>query len=145
MLPILKGMTKGSTRSGGRNRYVAPVALLVLLILVGQAFWLSGNRELFAPFTTTRIPCDHCAHRGTLRDAHDQRVMRMCPVCFGVGSKTLRRFDDQDVVCAACGGMGRIEEEEIWRTCRRCDGRGLHRADDWEKTVPVESVRERED
>lgn len=141
MLPILRGMTKGSTRGSGRNRFVAPVAFLVLLILIGQAFWLTENRALFSPFAIDRIPCDKCARRGTVRDAADSRIVTMCPVCFGIGSHMIRWFDDLDVVCAPCGGMGRVDEEGVWRTCRRCDGRGLHRANDWQKIVPVDTQK----
>lgn len=141
MLPILRGMTKGGTsRSGQRNRYVAPVAFLVMMILIGQVFWVSENRHRFAPFAINRVTCPYCAKNGTVRDPDDQRIMKMCPVCFGVGFHTVRHFDEKDVLCAACGGMGRLEKDGTWRTCRRCDGRGVHRIDDWQRTVPLEAV-----
>jgi hypothetical protein len=141
MLPILKGMTKGSTRGQrGRNRYIAPVAALVMFILIGQVFWLSSNRDMFSPFSISRIPCATCAKFGMVRDEVDSSIMKMCPVCFGIGYNTVRRFDELDGICAACGGMGRVDEDGAWRTCNRCDGRGVHRLEVWQKIVPVESA-----
>ena len=131
-------MTKGGTGDRHRNRYIAPVAFLVMLILLGQAFWLSENRTLFSPFAISRVPCAKCGKFGMVRDEADTSIMKMCQVCFGVGYHAVRKFDDLDGLCAACGGMGRVEEEGAWRTCRRCDGRGVHRLDDWKKVMPVE-------
>lgn len=138
MIPILKAMTKGGTGRGKKNNFILPVAMLGMLILVGQAYWLTDNRQLFAPFAISRIPCDYCAKMGVVRDGDDVRITRMCQACFGVGYKTIRGFDELDVVCAACGGLGRLKEQEEWRTCQRCDGRGIHRADDWERVVQSE-------
>ena len=138
MLPILRGMTKGQVRRGRKNNYVLPVALLVLLFLVGQMFWLNSNRHMFAPFATSRIECDHCARVGVIRDPTDSRKMSMCQACFGVGYKVVRTFDESEVLCAPCGGIGRLKENKQWRTCQRCDGRGLHRADDWKMLIDVE-------
>lgn len=138
MFHILKNMTKGGTGGRERNRYIAPVAFLVMLILLGQVFWLSENRERFSPFSISRISCAKCGKYGKVRDAADASIAKMCPVCFGVGYHTVRRFDEKDGVCAPCGGMGRVDEGGVWRTCRRCDGRGVHRIDDWMDVVPVE-------
>ena len=138
MIPILRGMTKGQTYRGGRrNNFVMPVAMLVMLLLVGQAFWLSRNSHMFAPFAVSRIDCETCAKLGTIRDPDNARIRQMCPACFGVGFKNIRRFDDQDVICLACGGMGRLEENGQWRNCLRCGGRGLHRAGDWKEIVEL--------
>lgn len=139
MIPVLKRMTRSGKRNErDRNPYMAPVALLVMLVLVGQAFWLSDNRTLFSPFAISRIPCDRCQKRGTYRDYDDNRIMKMCPACFGVGYHAVRKFDAMDVLCAPCGGMGRLQEADAWRTCQRCAGRGIHRADDWKQIVPIE-------
>jgi hypothetical protein len=138
MIPILRGMTKGMTRSGGRrNNFVLPVGILVGLLLIGQAFWLSRNNHLFVPFEVSRIDCVECARIGTVRDPENPSIRRMCQACFGVGYHQVRRFDEQDVLCAACGGAGRVDEDGTWRTCRRCDGRGLHRINDWQEMVDV--------
>ncbi|HMP89653.1 MAG TPA: hypothetical protein PJ991_05605 [Kiritimatiellia bacterium] len=145
MLPILKGMTKGQISRGRKNNYVMPVAMLVLLFLIGQIFWLNSNRHMFAPFATTRIQCDTCARVGVVRDRSDGRKMTMCPACFGVGYHTVRSFDERDVLCAPCGGMGRLEEESEWRTCRRCQGRGIHRSDDWQIMVDVDEQGQAEE
>jgi len=143
MIPILRGMTKGTTRRGGRsNNFVLPVGILVGLLLLGQAFWLSRNNHLFVPFEITRINCVECTRLGTIRDPENPEIRTMCPTCFGVGYHTVRRFDDEDVLCAACGGAGRVEEDDVWRTCRRCDGRGLHRANDWKEIVDIIDVKD---
>jgi len=138
MLPTLKGMTKGQVRRGRKNSYVIPVAFLVILFLIGQIFWLDSNRHMFMPFSIAKLDCDYCTKLGIVRDPNDSRIMAMCQVCFGVGYKMIRKFDELDVVCAACGGMGRIDEDGRWRTCQRCDGRGIHRADDWKRIVEVD-------
>lgn len=139
MIPILRSITKGQTsRRSRQNNFVVPVAFLVLLLLVGQAFWLSNNSYLFAPFEVSRVDCEICNKLGTIRDPDNARIRKMCPACFGIGYKSIRRFDDQDVVCAACGGLGRLEENGTWRTCLRCDARGLHRAGDWKEIVELE-------
>ena len=42
----------------------------------------------------------------------------------------IRPFDAQDVICSACGGMGRIETDAGGaETCPRCDGRGFVRTE----------------
>lgn len=143
MIRILRNITKGEVyRSGRRNSFVMPVAMMVIAVLAGQAFWLSRNSHMFAPFEVIRIDCDHCTKFGTVRDPDNPRIRAMCPVCFGVGYTSVRRFDELDVVCLACGGMGRIDDQEdgTWRTCRRCDGRGLHRANDWQEIIEVEEA-----
>jgi len=141
MLPILKGMTKGSTHSSGRqNNYVMPVAALVVLFLVGQGFWLSRNTHLFSPFSIKRIDCDQCSKVGVVRDENDSRIMKMCPSCFGVGYKSVRQFDDLDIICAACGGLGRLDDHGVWRTCERCEGRGVHRNSEWKTIVGMVAV-----
>lgn len=138
MIPVLRRLTKGQTRHHKRNSYVAPVALLVMLFLIGQSIWLSDNKHLFSPFSLQRVPCDHCAKVGTVRDPDDSRINRMCPACFGLGHHMVRRFDEQDVLCIPCGGMGRVNEEKDWRTCRRCDGRGVYRTEAfWRETIDV--------
>jgi len=146
MLPILKGMTKGSTRTSGRqNNYVMPVAALVVLFLVGQGFWLSRNTHLFTPFSVKRIDCDSCSKVGVVRDENDSRIMKMCPSCFGVGYHSVRRFDDLDIICAACGGLGRLDADGVWRTCERCEGRGVHRNSEWKTIVGLVTAEPEED
>lgn len=137
MIPFLRRITKGQTRHNRRNSYVAPVAMLVMLFLIGQAMWLSDNQHMFAPFALQRISCDHCNKIGTVRDADDSRINRMCAVCFGLGYHMIRRFDEQDVLCIPCAGMGRIEEDKVWRNCLRCDGRGVYRIEAWKEVIEV--------
>lgn len=143
MIPNLRSMTKGQASQQGRQNYfVAPVAFLVILLLVGQAFWLSRNTHMFAPFAVSRVDCENCDKLGTLRDPNNSRIRLMCQACFGVGYKNIRRFDEQDVICLACGGLGRLEDNGIWRNCLRCDSRGLHRAGDWKEIVELLEVPE---
>jgi len=138
MIPVLRRLTKGQARHQKRNSYVAPVALLVLLFLVGQSIWLSDNKHLFSPYALQRINCENCARVGTVRDPDNADINRMCPACFGLGHHMLRRFDEQDVLCIPCGGMGRVNEEGAWRVCRRCDGRGLYRANKaWQEEIGI--------
>lgn len=138
MFPLLKGLTKGQVRHGNRNNYIMPVAALAILFLVGQVYWLSSNKHMFAPFAIARIDCDHCAKVGVVRDPDNPSLMSMCPVCFGVGYHSVRRFDDNDAICAACGGMGRTDIGGNWRTCERCQGRGVFRLNDWQTVVETE-------
>ncbi len=141
IFPNLKGITKGQVRRGSRNNYLMPVAALSMLFLVGQAYWLSDNRHMFTPFAINRVDCLTCVKVGVIRDPHDSRVTRICPACFGVGYRTVRQFDTNDVLCVPCIGMGRVQEEDgQWRTCRRCDGRGLHRADEWKTITGIDPV-----
>jgi DnaJ-class molecular chaperone len=109
-----------------------------VLFLVGQALWLTQNKYLFAPFSINRVDCLHCQKVGVVRDAQDNSIMKMCPQCFGVGYHMMRVFDEEDIVCAACGGMGRTDISGAWRNCERCEGRGMIRLDDWTKVVDVE-------
>lgn len=140
MLPNLDGLTKGQSRKGRGNNFMLPVASLALLFLAGQAYWLSHNTHMFAPFAMTRIDCDTCGKTGVVRDPDNAQIMKMCPVCFGVGYHNIRRFDEEDAVCAACGGMGRTDIGGAWRTCERCEGRGLYRLNEWRQIVEIEKA-----
>lgn len=74
---------------------------------------------------TERISCHRCEASGIVYTQDGQRVP--CPVCYGVGYRVVRYFDDNDRTCPLCGGMGRAEDFETGEvgTCPRCDGRGL--------------------
>lgn len=114
------------------NPYLFPVLLLSVGVIVAQMFWLQGNQHLFRPFSIERIKCEHCGGVGVVRDLADGSVLVLCPVCYGVGHHNIRRVDQEDRMCPACSGMGRIEEEDrSWRLCRRCEGRGLIRPVPW--------------
>ena len=141
MFPTLNELTKGQPRQRRKNVFIAPVGILVVLFLVGQAYWLSQNGYLFAPFALSKVDCDYCQKLGVVRDEQNPRIMKMCPVCFGVGHHQIRRFDKEDVLCSACGGMGRFDEQGVWRSCKRCDGRGLHRINDWKEIVDLEVMK----
>ncbi len=141
MIPNFRGLTKGEThRRGQRNNFIAPVALAVLVMLIGQGFWLTRNSHMFMPFEVSRVDCMECGRLGTVRDPDNQRIRTMCPACYGIGYHSVRRFDEKDALCLACAGIGRLKTDEGWRTCRRCDGRGMHRIGDWKEIVELEEA-----
>ena len=112
-----------------RSAYILLITLVGGLVLFMQWQWLGQNRYLFAPFAIQRIECDLCGKTGRVPKPDANNQLEMCPACYGVGYHTIRRFDDREVLCAACLGLGRLEDQDgSWRTCRRCDGRGLIRA-----------------
>jgi len=78
------------------------------------------------PVTILQIACDHCEERGFTRDP-ETRDIELCPVCFGLGYHWARKINDNESICAACGGMGRIYDPttQTARVCKRCGGRGL--------------------
>lgn len=113
-----------------RSMYILAVVAVCGVTLIGQVFWTAQNKHKFAPFAVERIRCDHCRGLGVLSQSDEKggRQLQMCPACFGLGSRQIRRMDEDDVLCPACGGFGRIEDDNgEWRWCRRCDGRGLVR------------------
>ena len=120
------------------NPFIIPILLLGGGALIAQMFWTQENQYLFQPFSIQRFECDLCDQRGVVENEVDHRLM-LCPVCFGVGGKNVRRIDEGDKRCIACDGMGRIldptpEDPLHARTCTRCDGRGLVRGDVWSGT-----------
>ena len=115
------------------NRQRSSIILLVGMVggfvLFLQWRWLGDNKTLFAPFSIQRIHCEVCAKTGRVPDPEVNNALVMCPSCYGIGYHTIRRFDEAEVLCPACLGMGRLEDKDgAWRTCRRCDGRGLIRS-----------------
>lgn len=109
-----------------------PVVIVVgVLVLIAQMYWTGKNPQLFLPFSIDRVRCVQCSGVGVQRDPQDSSRLVVCPSCFGVGYKAIRRVDKDDALCPACGGMGRVEDVDGWRTCRRCDGRGLIRETPW--------------
>jgi hypothetical protein len=116
--------------------YLGPIALFAVVLLIGQMIWLNKHDYMFRPFSIDRLSCDVCGGTGVARDAADEDILVICPSCFGVGSHYIRRIDKSDRLCAACGGMGRVKAEGEYRTCRRCDGRGLTRDAPWRSREP---------
>ena len=109
-----------------KSAYVLLIMMVGGFVLFMQWRWLGENRHLFAPFSIQRIECEVCGKTGQVPKPGANNVLEMCPACYGVGYHTIRRFNEADVLCPACLGLGRLEDEdESWRTCRRCDGRGL--------------------
>jgi hypothetical protein len=108
--------------------------LMILFPLAAfyQSVWLSQNKTLFTPFImrvqSERIDCPYCGGLGTVRPSENSTNMMMCPICFGVGGHYVRRLPGRhEVLCPACGGMGRLWDPDLGyaRYCRRCGGRGL--------------------
>lgn len=113
-----------------RSMYILAVVAVCGVTMILQIFWTAQNKHKFAPFAIERIVCDHCRGLGVIskRDHRGVQQLQLCPACYGIGARQIRRVDDDDVMCPACVGFGRIEEENgFWRWCRRCDGRGLIR------------------
>ncbi|MBU0677561.1 MAG: hypothetical protein KJ626_05535 [Verrucomicrobia bacterium] len=73
-----------------------------------------------------RIECEECQGSGVVRN-EETRHREICPICFGLGYHVTRRVGEDDSLCPACGGMGRLIDLDtgVPRTCRRCDGRGM--------------------
>lgn len=118
-----------ATPNRQKSAYMLMVATVGGLVLFLQWRWLGENRYLFAPFAIERIDCELCGKTGRVPKPGANNELAMCPACYGVGYHTVRRFDESEVLCPACLGLGRLEnQDETWRTCRRCDGRGLIRA-----------------
>jgi DnaJ-class molecular chaperone len=91
-----------------------------------------GRGVLMMDVAILKIPvqqagCGHCGRRGVLRDPEDNNRLKLCPVCFGLGKRLVRRMDARDEFCPGCQGMGRVADAEApeGRWCRRCGGRGL--------------------
>lgn len=140
MIRLFKTLTKGQVKQGRSNNFILPVALLVILFLVGQRYWLDDNKYLFLPFSTSRMNCEVCQKTGIVRDRDNSQIKLMCPSCFGVGYHIFRRFDDRDAICPACGGMGRTDIDGDWGLCERCDGRGIFRMIEWEEFAEIDKV-----
>lgn len=110
-------------------------ALLMILLPVAafyQSFWLAEHKHLFAPLLfrvqSERIDCPYCHGLGTRPVSGSTTNFVICPICFGVGGHYVRRLPNKhEVLCPACGGMGRVFDPDlgIARFCRRCGGRGL--------------------
>ena len=120
-------------RKRSSNPYLIPITLVGAAALFGQTFWLQGHQRLFRPFSVDRLTCEHCGGAGVVRDGAPAAALVLCPACYGVGAHWVRRLDESDQLCPACAGAGRLAEPEggAWRTCRRCDGRGLIRSQPW--------------
>lgn len=140
MIGLFKTLTKGQVKKNRSNNFIIPVALLVMLFLVGQRYWLDDNKYLFLPFSTSRMNCEECQKTGIVRDKDNQQIKKMCPSCFGVGYHIFRRFDERDAICPACGGMGRTDIDGEWGLCERCDGRGIFRMNEWREFVEIDDV-----
>ncbi len=120
---------KQRRRNAFRNAaYVAPVFLLAAVAVIMQYRWVQRNRYKFASPTRTQIiRCDYCGGSGEVRTPEGK--LGPCPICFGSGSRIVRRYYEEDRLCPVCGGMGRIigtNGRAI--TCPRCGGRGMIRS-----------------
>lgn len=123
---------------GGPRQQLA-LALLIpamFVVAVMQWRWIAKNKSILSPtravWYVERLPCDLCGQTGMLRDEIPPYALRRCPICMGRGGSYIRKLDGLDVICPACGGMGRLDDGLEGRWCGRCGGRGLIRADDIE-------------
>ena len=104
----------GEAESSARHRAPAPV----------------GRRDVLETLT---CPC--CDGTGRLDRPDSEHSTYRCPVCFGRGTRTVRRDPDEHL-CAHCNGMGRTgEKDDFFRThnriraerCPECHGTGVVR------------------
>jgi DnaJ-class molecular chaperone len=74
-----------------------------------------------------QVQCEHCESRGVVESPENPAKLELCPICFGLGSHLVRPLDEHDVLCPACGGLGRLYDADsgLARDCRRCLGRGM--------------------
>jgi DnaJ-class molecular chaperone len=110
---------------------MAPVIMICFVALVYQYKWMKENKFRYGSnFAVERIPCGHCARTGLVPSREYETGITFCPQCLGLGGHYIKRIDDYDALCPACGGMGRVEDLETgkFRYCRRCNGRGLIRS-----------------
>lgn len=113
------------------------VAIFLALLPLGvilQGYWVAGHKGNFTPFLVKfqieKTGCPYCEGTGMVREDGPQDDAVMCPICFGTGSHWFRKLDPEaDVLCPACGGMGRLYDPVTGqpRWCERCNGRGLIR------------------
>lgn len=123
-------------RHQAKPLHLAAIILVGGGVLVAQMFWVTKNQYRFAPFAIDRIKCELCGGTGLVPEGDKANApLVLCQACFGVGVHYIRRVDENDVLCAPCEGMGRVPEGEEWRTCRRCDGRGLVRRESTEDGI----------
>lgn len=129
MIPAPRMRKLNERPDSRRSLYILGVVAICGLTLIGQMFWVARNQFRFSPFAIERIRCDACKGTGLISSADELGVnrLRMCEACFGLGGHQIRRVDEHDMLCPACTGFGRVEDEGGWRWCRRCNGRGLMR------------------
>lgn len=123
---------------------------LVLPLLLGVALlqwrWIARHRtslfKLSAAWYVERLPCELCGVTGMIRADEMPMVLQICPVCLGRGAAYIRRTDKLDVICPACGGMGRIlDGPGEAHYCERCGGRGLIRVQEIEENAAFDSTQ----
>ena len=125
--------------------YAIILILLLPVVMLMQGKWISKNQNLlkkglFLQMLIQKVECEHCGGVGLIPDKNrpDGSTV-ICPVCFGVGSHAVRKFDKRDVLCPLCGGSGRVIDERagIVQDCPRCEGRGLIRLPEDETPKPA--------
>lgn len=125
------------------NPYIGLVIVVGFVALVMQAYWMQKNwgtvrtespmydadPEFFKKLSARVIhlyECEYCQGNGMVTDSEQSELRVMCPICYGVGYHATRRFGDQERMCIACGGMGRLRSEDgDFNNCVRCGGRGI--------------------
>ena len=155
--PALTGRAFQPRQPKGKGAYVALMALVVVAGFFLQLNWMQQARKKTAPDLVVpggfadklgrwmlmkkgvdpnsmsgapgveTIECGFCMGTGNLLS--DESRETICPICQGVGSRLIRRLDENDRICPFCGGMGRAKLPDTGQfdTCPRCGGRGLVR------------------
>ena len=133
---IRQPMGRHRDMPGGPRQQMVMLLLIPALLAVAvlQWRWIVGNKNLLhvkrAVWYVERVPCDLCGQTGVYREEEPPYPQYRCPICLGRGAGFIRKMDARDVICPACGGMGRLDDGLEGRWCGRCGGRGLIRADE---------------
>ena len=116
--------------------YVMTLFLGCGLVVILQGHWVAKNQELYrgskeptkryltGPNSSRLVTCSHCNFHGRVL-VDDEELM--CPICFGVGGRYVKRKDTSDRFCMLCDGMGRVLDGKgvSSQNCPVCDGRGV--------------------
>ena len=143
----LSGPLAGRRAAPSWKQQTVMVLLLPILVFVAvlQWRWIGQNKQaLFrvrGSWYVERLSCELCADVGFIPSEEDPRIRVMCPLCLGRGGAYIRRLDNQDMICPACGGMGRIWDEPAGaHFCERCGGRGLIQEEKVDTNLPPAAV-----
>jgi DnaJ-class molecular chaperone len=114
------------------------VVLAAFVVIWLQIRWMKGMSRSFEPSAistvtsiidsqTLRVFCDNCEGTGIIREPANPEHIDVCPVCFGLGLHRMRQLGRLDMLCATCGGMGRLADEAYGQAhvCPSCEGRGM--------------------
>ena len=129
------GQAKKNTSTG---MMIGTIFVLAFIGLMMQVKWVGDNKDKFvdervqrvyaqvAEATVMPIICHYCDGHGLI-NRENKAIESFCPICFGVGKNRVKIFEEREMVCGPCQGMGRYfpEGADEAGTCGVCSGRGL--------------------